>query len=254
MTTWVFPLAGQSNMVSRADADGSAPWPAAVRFVARDGSLVAPADEIATVEGNGGPFLIAKRFAADFLAAHPGDAIVFVPGAVGGTSFWNHRWNPGDDLYDNLVALTRGVLAAHPDWRLRALLFQGFETDASNRMLVSTFHRCLGRFVTAIRADLGDPALPIVFGELPPAFVAADPAHAAIRDALYAATQQLSRTAVASSRTPTVADDDGLHYSTAGLLAVGSRYAAALAAAEANGAPAGKDSGKHEKNSSTNEA
>ena len=60
MTTWVFPLAGQSNMVSRADADGSAPWPENVRFVTQTGALVAPAAEIATPEGNGGPFLIAK--------------------------------------------------------------------------------------------------------------------------------------------------------------------------------------------------
>ena len=62
LTTWVFPLAGQSNMVSRADADGSAPWPAAVRFVTQDGRLVAPTAEIGTFEGNGGPFLIAKCF------------------------------------------------------------------------------------------------------------------------------------------------------------------------------------------------
>lgn len=234
-TTWVFPLGGQSNMVSRADADGSEPWPARVRFVTQGGALVAPSAEIATPEGNGGPFLIAKCFAADFLAGRPGDAIVFVPGAVGGTSFWNHRWNPGDDLYDNLVALTRGVLAAHPDWRLRALLFQGFETDAKNGMLATTFRRALDRFVKAIRTDLGDRDLPIVFGELPPAFVDADPGHAAIRDEVAAATGRLPYTAVASSRSPSVADDDGLHYSTAGLLAIGSRYAAALAAAEANG-------------------
>lgn len=233
-TTWVFPLAGQSNMVSRADADGSGPWPERVRFVTRSGDLVAPSAEIATPEGNGGPFLIAKRFAADFLAERPGDALVFVPGAVGGTSFWNHRWNPGDDLYDNLVDLTKGVLAAHPDWRLRALLFQGFETDAANRMPATTFRRALDRFVRAIRADLGDPDLPIVFGELPPAFVDAEPDHAAIRDAVAAATGRIPWTAVASSREPARADDDGLHYSTAGLLAIGSRYAPALAAAEAN--------------------
>ena len=134
MTTWVFPLAGQSNMVSRADADGSGTWPDGVRFVTQKGEPIVPAAEIATPEGNGGPFLIAKCFARDFLAARPGDGIVFVPGAVGGTSFWNHRWNPGDDLYDNLVALTKAVLGTHPEWRLRALLFQGFETDAKNGM------------------------------------------------------------------------------------------------------------------------
>jgi len=232
MTTWVFPLAGQSNMVSRADADGSAPWPEGVRFVTQAGALVPPAPEIATPEGNGGPFLIAKCFAADFLAQHPGDAIVFVPGAVGGTSFWNHRWNPGDDLYDNLVALTEATLAAHPDWRLRALLFQGFETDASNAMLPATFRRAIDRFIRAIRADLG-AGLPIVFGELPPAFVAADPTRAAIRDEVRRAAERWPRIAVVSSREPTPAEDDGLHYSTAGLLALGRRFAAGLAAAEA---------------------
>jgi hypothetical protein len=232
VTTWVFPLAGQSNMVSRADADGSAPWPERVRFVTQTGALVAPTAEIATPEGNGGPFLIAKCFATDFLPQHPGDGIVFVPGAVGGTSFWNHRWNPGDDLYDNLVALTKATLAAHPHWRLRALLFQGFETDAANAMLPATFRRAIDRFIRAIRADLG-AELPIVFGELPPAFAAADPTRAAIRDEVRLAAERWPRIAVVSSREPTPAEDDGLHYSTAGLLALGRRFADGLTAAEA---------------------
>ncbi len=235
--TWVFPLAGQSNMVSRADADGSAPWPAGVRFVTQGGDVVTPTAEIGTADGDAGPFLVAKRFATDFLSSRPGERVVFVPGAVGGTAFWNHRWNPGDDLYDNLVALTNATLAAHPGWRLRALLFQGFETDANNRMLASTFRRALDRFVRAVRADLGAPALPIVFGELPPGFVDAEPDRIAIRDEVALATTRLPFTAVASSREPSVAEDDGLHYSTAGLLLVGSRYADALARAEANAAP-----------------
>lgn len=232
MTCWVVPLAGQSNMVGRSDADGSAPWPEAVRFVTQSGALVPPATEIATPEGNGGPFLIAKCFAADFLESHPGDSLVFVPGAVGGTSFWNHRWNPGDDLYDNLVALTKGVLAMHPDWRLRALLFQGFETDASNAMLPATFRRAIDRFIRAIRADLGT-TLPIVFGELPPGFVGEDPVRGAIREEVRLAAARWPHVAVVSSRLPDRAEDDGLHYSTAGLLSVGRRYAAGLAAAEA---------------------
>ena len=234
-TTWVFPLAGQSNMVSRADADGSAPWPAAVRFVTQEGVPIAPGAEIRTADSDAGPFLIAKRFSADFLATRPGDRIVFVPGAVGGTSFWNKRWNPGDDLYDNLVALTNSVLAGHPDWRLRAMLFQGFETDAKNAMPAATFRRALDRFVRGIRADLRAPRLPIVFGELPPAFVDGHPTdRAAVRDELQCATMRLPYIAVASSRSPSLADDDGLHYSTAGLLLIGGRYAAALATAEAN--------------------
>ncbi len=233
-TTWVFPLAGQSNMVGRDDADGTSAWPDAVRFVTQEGGLIAPAAEIAAPEGNGGPYLIPKRFAAGFLATRPRDSIVFVPGAVGGTSFWNHRWNPGDDLYDNLVALTTAALARSPAWRLRAMLFQGFETDAKNAMLATTFRRALDRFVRAVRADLRAPELPIVFGELPAGFVDACPERIAIRDELLLAPSRLPFTAVASSRSPSVADDDGLHYSTAGLLSIGDRFAPALADAEAN--------------------
>ena len=234
MTTWVFPLAGQSNMVGRADADGSSPWPDAVRFVTQEGKLAAPAAEIPAPEGNGGPYLIPKRFAADFLAARPGDDIVFVPGAVGGTSFWNHRWNPGDDLYVNLVALTTAVLAAHPAWRLRAMLFQGFETDAKNSMPATTFRRALDRFVKGVRTDLRAAELPIVFGELPAGFVDGHADRAAIREEVQRATTRLPYLAVASSRSPSVADDDGLHFSTEGLLRMGDGYAPALAVAEAN--------------------
>jgi hypothetical protein len=236
-TTWVVPLAGQSNMVGRADADGSDPWPPAVRFVAQDGRPFAPAAEIRSADADAGPFLIAKRFAADFLRDRPHDSLVFVPGAVGGTSFWNHRWNPGDDLYDNLVALTGGVLAANPAWRLRAMLFQGFETDAKNGMQPTTFRRAIDRFVKAVRADLAGPELPIVFGELPPGFVEAEPVRGGIRDEVRLATRRLPFTAVAACRAPERADDDGLHFSTAGLLAIGGCYAGALADADAN-APA----------------
>ncbi len=234
-TTWVFPLAGQSNMVARAEPDGSSPRTGAVRFLTQQGEPASAAEIITSADNDSGQFLIAKRFAVDFLAAHPRDSIVFVPGAVGGTSFWNHRWNPGDDLYDNLVTLTREALAEHPAWRLRAMLFQGFETDGSNAMLATTFRRAIGRFIRAVRADLAAPELPIVFGELPPGFTAGHPEREAIRAEVAHATTTFPFTAVASSAG---ADDDGLHYSGAGLLTVGSRYADALMRAEAN-APGG---------------
>jgi hypothetical protein len=232
-TTWVIPLAGQSNMVGRSDADGSSPWPARVRFVTQEGRPFAPTAEIGSADGDLGPFLIPKRFAADFLTARPGDSVVFVPGAVGGTSFWNHRGNPGDDLYDNLVALRTKVLAELPTWRLRAMLFQGFETDAKNGMLATTFRRAIDRFVNNVRADLRSAELPIVFGELPAGFVDGHADRAAIRDELQLATTRLSCIAIASSRSPSLADDDGVHFSTDGLLLMGDRYAPALATAEA---------------------
>ena len=63
----------------------------------------------------------------------------------------------------------------------------------------------------------------------------ADPVRVAIRDEVRLAAGRWPHVAVVSSRAPEPAEDDGLHYSTAGLLALGRRYAAGLAAAEAGG-------------------
>ncbi len=205
-TTWVFLLAGQSNMVGRAEADGAVPWPATVRFVSQEGRPIAPGAQIGTAAGDAGPFLGARRFAADFRALRPDDGVVFVPGAVGGAGFCNHRWNPGDDLYRNLVALTKAVLEEHPGWRLRAMLFQGFETDATSGMAAATFRAALARLVESIRTDLRAAQLPIVFGELPAGFVGAHPERIAIRDEVLRAPSWLPYTAVASSRSPSVAE------------------------------------------------
>ena len=119
------------------------------------------------------------------------------------------------------MTLARSVLAAHPAWRLRAMLFQGFETDGKNAMPAATFRAALTHFVASVRAELCAAELPIVFGELPAGFVDAYPERIAIRDEVLQAPSRLPYTAVASSRSPSVADDDGLHYSTAGLLAIG---------------------------------
>ena len=132
------------------------------------------------------------------------------------------------------MALAKTVLAANPTWRLRAVLFQGFETDAKNGMEAGTFRGKFLRLVERMRADLRAAQLPVVFGELPAGFVGAHAERVAIRDEVLRAPTCLPYTAVASSRRPSVAEDDGLHYSTAGLLRIGERYAAALAAAEAN--------------------
>jgi Carbohydrate esterase, sialic acid-specific acetylesterase len=231
--TWVFLLAGQSNMVCRAAADAST-WAAGVSYVTRESRPIAPSASMMSAAGDTGPFLIAKRFAADFLESRPEDRAVLVPGAVGGTSFSNNRWNPGDDLYEELVATTQAVLSAHPTWRLRAMLFQGFETDGQNCMPAATFGAALERFVESIRTDLQAAQLPIIFGEMPAGFVGSNPDRIAIRDEVLLAPSRLAYTAVASSRLPSVAADDGLHFTQAGSLLIGGRYAPALAAADAN--------------------
>ena len=175
-TTWVFPLAGQSNMVGRDDADGSSAWPDAVRFVTQEGGLIAPAAEIAAPEGNGGPYLIPKRFAAGL----PRDP------AAG-----QHRLRPRRGRRDELLEpplepgrrplrQPRRADDGRPGPRIRPGACAPCCSRASRptrrtRMLATTFRRALDRFVRAVRADLRAPELPIVFGELPAGFVDAPP-------------------------------------------------------------------------------
>ena len=222
---------------SRADADGSEPWPARVRFVAQDGRPIAPTAQVGSAAGDAGPFLIAKRFAAGLpRGAAATTASCSSPAPSGGTSFWNQRWNPGDDLYENLVALARSrrsrrirpggsarccSRASRPTrrtaWTPRS---SGPSSRTSSRASAPTCAPPSFRSSSANCRRASSAAEPERVG---------DPRRGAARATAPRPTPPSRRAA-----SPSVADDDGLHYSTAGLLCIGERYAAALAAAEAN--------------------
>ncbi len=236
-TTWVIPLATQSNMLGRA-ADSADAWPANVQFAAQDGSLIAPSGSIPSVAGDSGPFTLAKHFAIAFLAARPNDNLIFVPGADGGTGFANGNWNPGDVLYENLRTLTNTVLSNNPEAVLRCVLVQGFESDAVNAMSVSAFNGAVAAFIDGLRSAWNAPDLPFVFGEMADDFVGTNADRIAIRDAALAIPQLHDRVAIASSRTPNVLDTyDNTHFTTAGLVELGARHYAALSVADTWQAP-----------------
>lgn len=236
-TTWVIPLATQSNMLGRA-ADSADAWPANVQFAAQDGSLIAPSGNIPSAAGDSGPFTLAKHFALAFLAARPNDSLIFVPGADGGTGFANGNWNPGDVLYENLRTLTSTVLSNNPSAVLRCVLVQGFESDAVNAMSVSAFNGAVSAFIDGLRSAWNAPSLPFVFGEMADDFVGTSADRIAIRDAALAIPESHDRVAVASSRTPTVLDTfDGTHFTTDALVELGGRHYAALAVADTWQAP-----------------
>ena len=233
MTTWVFPLAGQSNMVSRADADGSSPWPARVRFVTQEGRPFAPAAVIGSADGKLGRF--SSRNASPRTSSRRGPATA---------SFSSPAWS-ADQLLEPPLEPRRRPLRqprgadGHRPRRASRLAparhaVPGLRDRREERLLATTFRRALDRFVRGIRADLRAPELPIVFGELPPAFVDGHPDRAAIRDELQRATLRLPYTAVVPSRSPSAADDAACTFPRRACSLIGGRYAAALAAAEAN--------------------
>lgn len=233
-TTWVIPLATQSNMLGRDGVDGSS-WPAGVSFFTLPGGIVAPSASIASADSDAGPFLIAKSFAQEFLSDHPGDTIIFVPSAKGGTGFSNSRWRPVDDLFNRLVAATTATLRAFPASRLRCLLVQGFESDAGAGTAAATFRSQLNDFIETVRTNLGSPELPVVLGEMPDDYVGASAGRIAIRDEVLLAPTLIPYTSIASSQSPTILDTfDGTHFRAADQIYMGARHYAALASADAS--------------------
>lgn len=238
--TWVIPLVTQSNMHGLATGSDATPWPANSYFLDHtDNTLFTPTAQQNIpnpLDATGGPYTLAKYFAIDFLAANPGDSIIFIPAADSGSGFASNEWNRGNVLYDQCVRLTNIAIDENPGAVVRAILVQGFENDAVLQMDPDDFTHALTEFVAAIREDLKTASrqTSIVFSELADDFVGVNADRIAIRDAALASVDLITHSAIASSRTPTVLDTiDNTHFNLAGLIELGARHAAALDVADA---------------------
>lgn len=236
--THVIGLAGQSNMQGGPDFDGGAGWPEGTvqwgRNGADNGEIVPAVGNLQHQGGYGvGKMSLAVEFAIDYLAAHPGVRILFVPGAQGGSSFESADWNKGDPAYEDFVARMNAVFAQNPGFILAGILWQHGETDAQNGA-GGTYAASLDQMLADLRADItrADASTPIVIGEIPPELADDGASHLAVRDALIDTPDRVLRTALAAATGLTTYD--GVHYDPASLRTLGGRHAAALAAALAN--------------------
>jgi hypothetical protein len=89
--------------------------------------------------------------------------IGLVPCAVGGTPL--SRWVKGADLYE--VCMVRAKIAAQAGIITGMIWHQG-EADTTDKQLADTYASRLTQMFTDLRADLNQPDLPIVVGQLGP--------------------------------------------------------------------------------------
>lgn len=158
----IYLLMGQSNMVGR-DTRSLASQVDNPRVLAlnRDNQWVVAREPItydaqkAVGQGPGIPF------AVEMLKADPGITIGLVPCAVGGTPL--SRWVKGGDLYE--ACIVRAKIAAQSGVIAGALWHQG-EADTDDPELANTYEKRLTQMFRDLRADLGQPDLPIVVGQL----------------------------------------------------------------------------------------
>jgi len=156
----LFLLIGQSNMSGRGlvEAQDSVLIP---RVFALNKDLEwVPAVDPVQLEVKSGVGM-GRSFARVLAAENPLVSIGLVPAAVGAT--YLSEWVKGDDHYENAV---RRAKAAIKNGRLRGILWHQGEGDSQTQVNALTYGTRWTQFINDLRADLGDPDLPVVIGEL----------------------------------------------------------------------------------------
>lgn len=109
-------------------------------------------------------FAFARNYLNDGRLAE-GRKLLIVRAAVGGTGFLDNRWKLTDDLYLNMLEMTKTALALNPENRLVALLWHQGETDAVQNASYETHYNNLTALVRGVRETFHAPALPFVAGD-----------------------------------------------------------------------------------------
>jgi sialate O-acetylesterase len=163
---WV--LAGQSNMVGRAQLAPRQETHPLVKVLAPDGEWRTARDPLhehrhyrpGEKHGAGLGLAFAKE-----MVRRTGVPVGLIPVAVGGTSL--EQWNPDhkaqgrQSLYGNM--LSRFQVAGG---RVTGMLWYQGEADTRTKELGPTYGERFARFVASARADFGQPELPVYFAQL----------------------------------------------------------------------------------------
>jgi hypothetical protein len=156
----LFLLIGQSNMSGRGVVEAQDSVPISRVFALNKDLEWVPAVDPVQLEVKSGVGM-GRSFARVLAAENPSVSIGLVPAAVGAT--YLSEWVKGDDHYENAV---RRAKAAMKSGRLRGILWHQGEGDSQTQVNALTYGTRWTQFINDLRADLGDPNLPVVIGEL----------------------------------------------------------------------------------------
>lgn len=229
----VVVLAGQSNMIGRADiVPGTDDDYTGIGGAKQYGftaeaiiSAVNPLDHNGELAGDMGLWL---QFIKDAVIANTFDKpVLFVPVAQGGTSFIGDNWNPGDTQYLAAVARINAAMATDVGNTLDAFLWHQGESDTANASYladITAMHTGMVSDVTSMTNTT-----PFIVGKIAGGGTA--PQIAAINADLTTFSASLPASGVVETEDQTLSD--GLHFNAAGLRTIGGRYLSALSVIEA---------------------
>ena len=223
-----FLLAGQSNMVGRADFDGGTVHPANVYQFNQSNQLVAPTVPLDHRDDNSGDMGLDISFAEAYMAANPNVDLILIPCADGGTGFTSNDWNPGNTVYEAMVTRTAAAFAAYPDMELKGFLWHQGERDkgaAPRALWADAWNTMIDDFIAR---SVMTTETPTVLGGLFENDADATAMSAVIEGVADARTYT---TFVDASDTTSF---DNLHFDAASLRTLGSRYYTEWVAAQAD--------------------
>ena len=222
----LFILAGQSNMVGRADFDNGETYPAGTIQISRNGhsgrpnySLAPAIDPLDQRDSISGDMGLANQFCIDYKEANPNVTIVLLPCADGGTGFQTGEWKVGDPLYLELISRANETISRYPYMKLKGMLWHQGEWDVGNENYATQLDASMQGFRNSIT---GASNMPIVLGEISDEYVLEVAERQDINDIILDTPNRLANTSVVDSVGLT--NFDTYHFDSASLRVLGSRY------------------------------
>jgi hypothetical protein len=231
-------LAGQSNMVGTGWTGAYVPPDLGDRAFALQGGEWIPAAtaepliHFAEERRGVGP---APAFAERVIAARPGRKIGLIPCASSATTIRQWQWSAAENsLYGACLREIR-LAEASTGSRVRGILFEQGESDGmSDSKDASRWASLFGKYVSAMRADLRDRDLPVVFAQIGDYWFLGDPAppNWSVVQQQQASVRIRGVRMITTSGLPLF---DGLHFTSEAVVEVGHRFGEAWLAIVGSG-------------------
>ena len=213
-------MGGQSNMVGVPAYDGLGDYSADVMQLDYNPDTIPAVSPLQCLTINPNSMGLTVSFCERYLADNPNVKILLVPCALNGSSFSNSSWGVGNLRYEQMKIRTQQAMEAIPNTRLKGLLWHQGENDEGNTTYETELDAQMNDYKTFCSTYISD--IPIILGQLAPAFVGTNPDRQAIQDIITDTPSRLTKSLVALSTDLTVFD--GTHFDSASLRILGERY------------------------------
>ncbi len=226
--TWVFILAGQSNMAGRGavEAEDTISHPR-IKTIDKNSNIILAKEPLHFYEPTMAGLDCGLSFAKALIKDCPDDvSILLIPAAVGGSKI--HQWL-GDSVHRGVKLLSNfkeKTALAKQYGTIKGILWHQGEGDA-NEKGIPVYKENMQKLFGVFRAEAGKKKLPILLGELGAFNINAAKQFKQINQIIgeYASTDKNTAVIATSDLNH---KGDNLHFNAAGQREMGKRYAAAM--------------------------